>query len=219
MQWGAGLAMLGVAGAALAWEQGDVLLRAGPAAVWPNDDSGEVRPIIGGEVEVGDGYALGLTAAYMVTDRIGVELVLATPFKHDLDADGALEAAGVDEVGSIKHLPPTLSVQYYPAMPADVPMQPYAGIGLNYTTFFDEDADRDLEAAVGSTDLELDDSWGLAAQVGLDVPIGERWLANVALWYIDIDTEAELATAGAGHLDVDVDIDPWVGMIGVGYRF
>lgn len=92
-------------------------------------------------------------------------------------------------------------------------------MGVNYTCFFDEDAHGELEGLVGKTDLSLDNSWGLAGQVGADYALSNGWMLNAALWYIDINPTAKLKTAGAGNLKVDVDVDPWVFMVGLGKSF
>ena len=86
---------------------------------------------------------MGLTATYMFSDKFDVELLAATPFKHQITANG-------NELGETKQLPPTLSLQYYP-MGAGSAYQPYFGIDLNYTAFFDE------KSSLG--ELKLDDSW------------------------------------------------------------
>jgi outer membrane protein len=166
-------------------------------------------------VAVDDGFSLGITAAYMMTDQIGIELLAAIPFKHDLQ--GAGDLAGLGRIGDTKHLPPTLSLQYH-FMPT-AQFQPYAGIGVNYTTFFSEDASSSLEGALGETSIKLDDSWGFAGQIGADMVLDNGWILNAAVWYIDIETEATLNTADAGQLKVDVDIDPWVFMLGAGFKF
>ena len=121
------------------------------------------------------------------------------------------------KAGSTKHLPPTLSAQWYPRGGQDG-WQPYVGIGVNYTIFFSEDTHGDLEGIVGKADLELEDSFGLAAQVGVDIPLGENWGLNAGVWYIDIDTEAEVSFTG-GKAKFDVDIDPWVYNVGLFYKF
>ena len=95
---------------------------------------------------------------------------------------------------------------------------------MNYTVFFDEETDKELDAALGAilgaekVDLQLDDSFGLAGQVGIDYPLGEHWAINAAIWYIDIDTEAKIQT-DAGNVEFDVDIDPWVYNLGIAYKF
>jgi outer membrane protein len=77
------------------------------------------------------------------------------------------------------------------------------------------------DGAVNNADL--DGSWGLALQAGVDVPINENWAVNVGVWYIDIDTKAEITEkvdgATAAKVKFDVDIDPWVYIIGIAYKF
>jgi outer membrane protein len=202
---------------AIAYQAGDILVKGGAATVAPNEDSSDVTPLAGSQgAKVNNDTQLGLTLTYMYTDHVGIELLAATPFEHDVKGTGAV-IGGVD-VASIKHLPPTLTLNYYPAS-ADSKFQPYIGAGINYTIFFDEDADSAFEAVAGKTDVELDDSWGLAFHAGIDYQINDRWSLNAAYWYLDIDTEATLKTANVGKQKVDVDVDPDVYMIGLSYKF
>jgi outer membrane protein len=202
---------------AQAHKAGDWIVRAGAAVVDPDESSSVLKTsgagnLAGTGVGVDSGTALGLTVAWMVTDSIGIELLAATPFEHDLSAQGV-----IDDLGSIKHLPPTLSVQYYFLPGSEV--RPYAGIGVNYTTFFSESLSGGAKSALGASNLKLDDSVGLAAQLGVDWQISDRWLVNAAVWHIDIGTDASLETTAVGRVKVDVDIDPWVYMVGLGYKF
>lgn len=155
----------------------------------------------------------------MLTDHIGLELLAATPFQHTVGVKGL--GAGLDgKLGDIKQLPPTLSLQYYP-MEASSKFQPYAGIGLNYTMFFDEDLSSNRKAQ-GFSNMKLKDSVGLAGQLGMDYMINDNFLVNAAVWYVDIDTKATIdgpSALGVGKTKVDVDVDPWVYMVGVGYKF
>ena len=95
---------------------------------------------------------------------------------------------------------------------------------MNYTKFWDEDAGSSLNTTLGgNVSLDLDNSWGLAAEAGVDVNVGNNWLLNAAIWYIDIDTNATYtvrngALAGA-RVKSDVNLDPWVYMASVGYKF
>ncbi|MCY1536250.1 Outer membrane protein W [compost metagenome] len=108
-------------------------------------------------------------------------------------------------------------MQYYPLAP-ESQFQPYVGAGLNYTMFFDEDLTSQRKGQ-GFSNLELDDSMGLALQAGMDLMLNENVLLNASIWYMDIDTTATTNLAGAGKVKVDVDIDPWVYMVGLGYKF
>lgn len=180
-----------------AYQSGDIIVRAGIASVQPDDSvTGTLKTLKGG---VGSDTQLGLTATYMFNDKFGIELLAATPFKHKITSNGS-------EIGETKQLPPTLSLQYYP-MGASSVYQPYVGVGLNYTAFFDE------KSSLG--EMELDNSWGASVQAGIDYQINDHMLLNAAVWYIDIDTDAKLNGANIGT----VSVDPWVYMVGVGYKF
>lgn len=206
------------AGQATAAEAGDWIVRGSVTNVSPNEDtgrfSGQLAPTLSGsEVEVDSQTGLGLTAGYFMTDQVAIELLASTQFEHDLSIDGG--ALNGTELGSVKHLPPTLSAQYH--FDTGSQFRPYVGVGINYTIFSDEDVDSEA-AAVGVTDIEVDNSVGLAGQVGLDYELGNGWLLNAGVRYIDIEAETEIKTA-TGSTKVDVDIDPWVTNIGIGYRF
>ncbi|MBE9396105.1 outer membrane beta-barrel protein [Pontibacterium sp. N1Y112] len=194
-----GAVVLAASSAASAYEAGDIIVRAGIASVQPNEtmEAGSTLDTLNGGL--GNNEQLGITASYMLTDKLGLELLAATPFKHDITSNGA-------KIGETKHLPPTLSLQYYP-MDNQSAVQPYVGVGVNYTTFFSE------ESTLGN--LKLDDSWGLAAQAGVDYAVSDNVVLNAAVWYIDIDSDASLNGADIGT----VALDPWVYMVGVGYKY
>lgn len=201
-----------------AYEKGDFLLRVGVITVSPNDDSSVITHSALGAVAntsagVDDDTQLGITGTYMLCNHFGLELLAATPFEHDITTQGL----GVPVAGTTKHLPPTLCLQYYP-LKKDSRFQPYLGVGLNYTTFFSEEPTAAMTTALGFTELELDDSFGIAAQIGFDVMVKNNWLFNVGVWYADIDTTATFS-GGGNSASVDVEIDPVVFNIGLGYKF
>ncbi|MGR2704670.1 outer membrane protein OmpW [Vibrio campbellii] len=193
-----------------AHSEGDFILRVGAASVVPNDSSDK---ILGSqyELEVNSDTQLGLTFGYMFTDNISLEVLAATPFSHDISTD----LVGKD-IGSTKHLPPTVMVQYYFG-DSQSKFRPYVGAGLNYTIFFDEGFNSTGKGA-GLSDLKLDDSFGLAANVGVDYMINDKWFLNASAWYANIETEATYKAAGAKQ-KTDVEINPWVFMISGGYKF
>ena len=211
-----------------ALEQGDWFGRIGVTHVAPNDSSGTVvtpgGPVPGTGLTVDSDTNLGFTVGYMVTAHIGVELLAALPFEHDIGPNTALAGVtGSPAIGSTKHLPPTLSAQYYFRPKSSV--RPYVGVGVNYTRFFDEEVRGGL-ASAGYGSLELDDSWGMAGQVGIDVDVAQNWFVNFDVRYLDIDTEATVRerSAGSGALGAvltidDIEIDPWVYTISIGTTF
>lgn len=194
-----------------AHQAGDIIVRAGAVVVAPNESSQDVViPSANlGEFKVNNNTQVGLNFGYMLTDNIGVELLAATPFSHDVSL------AGVGKIAETKHLPPTLVVQYYFG-DAQSKLRPYIGAGVNYTKFFDNKFTNDLGGDL--TNLDMSDSWGLAAQVGLDYQVNKNWLINGSVWYAKIDTDVEFKYQGA-PVKIETDIDPWVYMISVGYTF
>ena len=216
-------ALLASAGAS-AYEAGDWIVRGGAVMVAPNDDSSNLdlagAQLAGTGVEVDDNTQLLLNVTWMANEHVGVELLAATPFEHSVDSKG-LPGLGLGlsdvEVGSVKHLPPTLTVLWYP-MESGAAFQPFIGAGINYTIFFQEDTSGAAQAALGARNLELDDSWGLAARAGFDYMLNDCWSLHAGVYYLGIDTKANLDTA-LGKVGVDVDINPWDYTVGLGYRF
>ncbi|MFW8592590.1 OmpW/AlkL family protein [Cribrihabitans neustonicus] len=168
---------------AQAQSQGDWTLGAGIANVNPKSGNGTLA---GAAADIDDGTALSLTAEYFFRDNWGVELLVASPFEHDVKLNGAFAA-------SAKQLPPTLSVNYH--FPAAGKVKPFLGLGVNYTTFFEE------ETALGT--LELDDSFGLALNAGADYQITGTGALRFNLRYMDIDTDATLNGADIGTAEID----------------
>ncbi|MBP2849640.1 MULTISPECIES: outer membrane protein OmpW [Dickeya] len=191
-----------------AHQAGDIIVRAGTATVRPHTSSDDVLGL--GSFSVNNNTQLGLTLGYMATDNIGVELLAATPFKHRVGV------GGVGQIAEVKHLPPTLMAQYYFGQSTDS-LRPYLGLGLNYTTFFDEKFNQTGQDA-GLTDLHLKSSWGVAAQAGLDYNLNKNWLLNMSVWWMDIDTTVKFKAAGQDQ-SIKTRLDPWVFMFGFGYKF
>ncbi|WP_165953498.1 outer membrane protein OmpW [Shewanella decolorationis] len=195
-----------------AHQAGDIIVRAGAVVVAPNESSDDVViPGVGnlGEFKVSNDTQLGLNFGYMLTDNIGIELLAATPFSHDVSL------AGVGKIAETKHLPPTLVAQYYFG-DAQSKLRPYVGVGVNYTNFFDNDFTNDLGGSL--TDLSMSTSWGLAAQVGLDYQFDKNWLVNASVWYAQIDSDVKFKYQGT-PVTISTDINPWVYMVSVGYTF
>lgn len=214
--------------AASAYEAGDIIFRGGIVTVAPDASSDPIvlpDPVgtLPGGVDVGNDTQISLIGTWMFQDTWGLELLAATPFQHDIDVvDLGIPA------GSTKHLPPTLSLQWYPRGNVQG-WQPYVGLGVNYTTFFSEKISSPLGGALGdllgvtSAKLSLEDSYGVAVQAGVDIPVNDKWSFNLGVWWIDIGTEADIdvgfADGSAGAVSFDVDIDPWVYNVGIAYKF
>src|SRR5690554_6106328 len=216
------LALSVAAPSVMAHEAGDILVRAGVVTVTTSESTSGVMvdgtTDLRGEATLNNNTQLGLNFAYMLTDKVAVELLAATPFEHDVAINGTGAVDG--SLGKVKHLPPTLSAVYYPLESSSV-FQPYVGVGVNYTWFFDEETTASAESNTPSlTNLKVKNSWGWAAQIGADYMLTENIMLNGQIRYIDIDTEATVDVAGgASTAKVDVDIKPVVYMVGLGYKF
>lgn len=227
-----------------AHQAGDFIIRAGAITVNPHEHSSSVKidrgalvgNSIGGKVTMDSDTQLGLNFAYMITDQIGIELLGATPFNHNVKVKGTSLAA-VDpsianvangRLGKITHLPPTLSLVYYPADPKQA-FQPYVGIGLNYTWIYNEKLSNSAKHGTAQySNFKVRNSWGWAAQIGADYMITDKVMLNAQIRYIDIDTRASVSVNGlynAGlapapsRAKVDLSVNPWVYMVGIGYKF
>jgi outer membrane protein len=138
-----------------------------------------------------------LDISYFFSPNLALELVLTYPQKHDVRAGGT-------KIGTLKHLPPTLSLQYHFT---GMGFRPYVGAGVNYTRF------SDIELPAGVT---IDrNSMGLAGGVGVDVPLGGGWLFNADFKYVKIDTDVAAGGTTLGSLKVD----PFLFSLGFGKRF
>lgn len=218
-------AALMVAAPVHAHKKGEFIVRVGTATVDPDEsssliDAGVLGPVPDTGLAIDSDTQLGLTFAYMITDRVAVELLAASPFKHDVTMNGNGLAGVVDhgtKIADVKHLPPTLSLQYFFLDPSSK-FQPYAGIGINYTLILDEELSSGVESVLGASNLDVDDSVGVTFQVGMDYEINDKWLINASVWNMDIETEASFDSA-VGKVKADLDIDPWVYMVGIGYKF
>lgn len=182
--------------AAQAQQAGDWLWRVGVHNVRPKSDNHTV-------VNVDAAASLTFSATYMLTPQWAVEVLGGLPFKHDIRLNGG------GKVGSAKHLPPTVSLQYH--FNPDGALRPFLGAGVNYTLFFDEKT----RGALADSSLKLRDSWGLAAQAGVDIQLNEDWFATIDGRWMDIDTRARVDGASIGT----VEIDPYAFGLAIGRRF
>ncbi|MEI6051412.1 MAG: OmpW family outer membrane protein [Opitutaceae bacterium] len=153
-------------------------------------------------VKVNDKFIPELDVDYALNDTWSAELVLTIPQTQDVTL------AGVGKLGSFKHLPPTLLGKYR-ANPGGV-FRPYVGAGANFTLIWGGNL------SVAGVPLSLENySLGLAAQVGADVKIDERWSINFDVKRMALHTAV---SAGSTKL-TEARLDPWLYAVGVSYAF
>lgn len=163
--------------------------RGGVTHVNPKSDNGTLAGTLA--LEVDSNAQLGLSFGRYLDDNWAVEVLAATPFSHTASLNGA-------EAVDFKHLPPTVSVQYYFG-DRNAAWRPFVGAGINYTWVYDEES----RGPVAGADVDLDNSWGLAAQAGLLWNFSDTWHATFDARWIDIDADASLNGADIGTATVD----------------
>ena len=155
-----------------------------------------------------DGTGLGLAInnktlpevdiSYFFSKNIAAELILTVPQKHRLSSNGT-------DIGSLRHLPPTLTVQYHFDAPG---FKPYVGAGVNYTRF------SSVHVLGGAADVKRN-SFGPALQVGVDIPLSSNLYLNVDVKKVFIKTDVSAGGTKVGQFKVD----PLLVGVGLGWRF
>ncbi|MFT5757940.1 MAG: outer membrane protein [Alteromonadaceae bacterium] len=206
---------------AIANQAGDIIVRGGITTVVP--DSGKTAILLNGadstmSLTVDDNTQLGLNFVYFYNSNWAIELLAATPFTHDVTIQDKNSVLGVDGalLGKATQLPPTLSALYY--FNTNSKFKPYVGLGVNYTIFFDEKFEP-APTSLGLTNLELDGSFGLSAQIGVDYQLTNKWHVNASVRYIDIQSDASFDVGGQNIGKAEIDVDPMVYSIMLGYKF
>jgi outer membrane protein len=159
-----------------------------------------------------DSTVLGLTVdnktipevdvSYFFTPNVAAELILTVPQKQTVSSNGA-------SIGTFKHLPPTLLLQYH--FTGLNGYKPYVGAGVNYT-----DISKVRLSAAGLDPVTLDShSWGGALQAGVDIPLDKNWSINFDVKKVYIKTDVYSNSVSAGTLK----LDPVLVGVGLGYRF
>lgn len=186
---------------------GDIVVRGRGIGIVPDEGGTVLNRTTGADTglrigKVSNEMQPELDFSYFITPNFSLELIAASARHKVTTANGI-------EVGTVRHLPPTLTLQFHPL--PESRYSPYVGAGLNYTWFFSERSG----AAPAVQNLRVDNTFGFALNAGIDVAVTGGWHVNLdvkKLWL-----RPEVTTTA---LKVDkLKIDPWIVGIGVGYRF
>lgn len=190
------LAALAAPQLAAAQDSGDWLVRARAVHLQSaNKDS------TGLGLTINDKWLPEVDISYFVNPNFAVELILTVPQKQTVYSNGAA-------IGSFKHLPPTVTAQYH--FTGNSAFRPYVGAGLNYTNV------SDVNLLDGGANLKRN-SFGLALQVGVDVPVGGGWVLNLDAKKVQIKTDV---LVGATETNAGTfKVDPLLLSVGFGKRF
>ena len=158
-----------------------------------------------------DSTALGLSVnnktipevdiSYFINKNVAVELILTVPQKQTVNS-----SALANDIGTFKHLPPVMTLQYHFDNFAD--FKPYVGAGLNYTQI------TQVNLLDGGANINSH-SWGAALQAGVDFPIDKNLSFNIDIKKLNLKTDVFVGGDNKGILK----LNPTLIGVGLGYRY
>lgn len=156
-------------------------------------------------IEVSNKTIPEVDISYFMTPNWAAELVLTYPQKHDVTL---VNNGTRTPLGTFKHLPPTLTLQYH-FHPGQT-FQPYVGAGLNFTDI------SKVKLAAGAQPLTLENnSLGLAVGAGFDYKLQDNLYLNVDIKKVQIRSDV----MANGTVVSSAKLDPVLLGIGLGWRF
>ncbi|MGA8010229.1 MAG: OmpW family outer membrane protein [Thiomonas sp.] len=177
-------------------------------------------------LNVGNASTLGIVYARNLPGPFSFELVLGYPPRVRTYAEGsgwgALRGAGVTDVEVIS---PSAFINYH-FFGDYAKWDPFVGLGVNYTKFTNTKALSQLTSVQGPTQVNLSDSWGAAAHVGLIYRFNPKWsvVGTVAV----ADVQSDLTTTSFSPVNpsiitsqakTHINFHPIVYTLAVGYSF
>ncbi len=151
------------------------------------------------DLRVNDKTIPEVDVSYFFDKNVAAELMLTVPQRHTV-------YSGATALGTFKHLPSTLLMQYHFT---DLDgYKPYLGVGINYTKI------SRVDILNGGVTLDSH-SWGSAFQAGVDIPLDRSWSLNFDVKKIYIKSDVYAGGSSTGTLR----LNPLAASIGIGYRY
>lgn len=183
-------------------EDGSWMLRARIINIHTQQKNDVAPGVLADSLKVSNETLPEFDITYFFNKYVSTELILALPIKHDV-------SSGNTKIGTLKELPPTMTLQYHPI--PNSPVNPYLGLGATYL--------RTWNTAISSGTLGLDRSnIGPVTQVGLDYKLAPGWYLNADLKKIWMDVGLTQASTNGARLTT-LRIDPIIYGVGLGYHF
>ncbi len=219
--------VLGASGPVLAQT---TTLKLGWVNVQPNSSasavSGALTPANALSLNVLSKSTLFFSAARELNDKWEVELALGAPPTHDIQlivlpgaaVPGSVAALNGVGAAKVRQVAPTLFANYRFGDAASQ-VRPFAGIGVNYTSF-DKTESMPVNDAVngGPTTIKLKDSMGPALQFGATVKLNGPWSLTGVWSTARVKTQLTTNTLGIER-NADIVFHPSVITLALGYSF
>lgn len=197
---------------------GNLQVKAFATGVLPSGEITDVRTNLVGAPATSDSRASDsvvptLAVEYFFSPNFSVETICCvTP--HDVTGAGPL--AGAKLVNDAIILPATITLKYHFDLGG---VKPYVGAGPTRFFIFSEGVGADA-AALGATRVNLSDSFGVAVQAGMDIPLNDKGLGfSVDAKRYFVNTTASFYAGNTLALQTKHKLDPWVVSGGLSYRF
>lgn len=189
------------------------------SAVLPDGEIDEVKHDLigvpaGTDTKANDNYVPTVAIEYFVADNFSIETICCVT-QHDVDV-GAGPLTGAEMVSNAKIVPATVTLKYHFGDGSKV--TPYVGAGPAYFLVLGDKPGAGA-AGLGATDFDLEDSFGLAVQAGLDIPLGGGMLLSLDAKRYFISADAHWFAGATEVLTTEHKLDPWLLSAGVGFAF
>lgn len=194
------IALMGMSASAMA---GQWQVKVGGSVIAPTQDTNTALGVVKADNEL----AFTPSVEYFFNDNFSAELLLATPFKHDVSSAG-------QDIASFKHLPPTLTAKYN--FKNSTRFTPYIGVGATVVVPWDE------EIALPDHKLDADVAYGVAGQIGFNFQPSDakNWGVFADVRYAQVETDLTLTTPEGAEVDLgELKVNPWVYTLGYSYKF
>ena len=201
------LALLAASSASFA---GNWQVKVGGSVLAPTENHNTLANGLVTDAKVDNGYSFTPSIEYFFNDTgLSAELLLATPFKHDVTARVA--GGETQKIAEFKHLPPTLTAKYN--FKNSTGFTPYIGAGLTVAIPFQEHT----AGAIEGSKLKAETAYGAAGQVGFTFAPADakNWSVFFDTRYARVESDLKLDGQKIGTLK----INPWVYTAGFAYRF
>lgn len=157
-----------------------------------------------------------------LSSHFDAELALGWPPLTKTEGKGLATVGSVPYAGQViataRWLSPTVLIEYRFLDPASA-WQPFIGVGVNYTNFYDRDSTAAGNAASGGpTKLSLPSSVGPAATVGVSYKLDGHWGLHASYGIARVNTKLTADTDGVIRT-THIHFGPQSLVLSAGYSF
>jgi outer membrane protein len=158
--------------------------------------------------ETDDGFGVGLSANFFMSDRFSAELAVFA-----LKSDAEMRFAGIPfDLGDVEIIPVTLGLQFH--LVKDSRWDPYIGAGAAWVSARDLESDDLDNLGVGAIDIDTEFSWFAGAGIGYR--FGNQVGLAIDVRYIDYEPASTSKVTGVSQ---DLEFSPLLISLGLRARF